>query len=146
MLPKDELLGAMVAVAIYSLCILLFTARILARPAWAHWLGAGLLLALGPLAYLAIRAPQWNRPPLFYVQVGLMISFLIVEFVLDYWLRVDFRQTRWAVISYVTLFFGATGGMLGVASLAGGGWGITAVALFLVMALLAFLQRAVTGT
>ena len=74
-----------------------------------------------------------------------MIRYLVVEFVLDYWLRVDFRGTRWAVICYVTLFFGGTGGMIGVATLAGGSWGIAAVVLFLLMALVAFVQHAVTG-
>jgi hypothetical protein len=49
------------------------------------------------------------------------------------------------VIGYVTFFFAATGGMIGVASLASAGWAIAAVILFLVMAVLAFVQRAVTG-
>ena len=49
------------------------------------------------------------------------------------------------VITYVTLFFAGTGGMLGVAENAGRAWTIPAVILFLVMAVLAFVQRAVTG-
>jgi len=46
------------------------------------------------------------------------------------------------VISYVTFFFAAAGGMIGVANLAGSGWAIAAVILFLIMAVLAFVQRA----
>jgi hypothetical protein len=49
------------------------------------------------------------------------------------------------VISYVVLFFAGTGGMLGVARNAGRGWSILGIILFLIMAILAFVQRAVTG-
>jgi hypothetical protein len=49
------------------------------------------------------------------------------------------------VISYVVLFFAGTGGMLGVARYAGRGWSISAIILFLIMAVLTFVQRAVTG-
>ena len=68
-----------------------------------------------------------------------------MEFLLDYALKIEFRQTQWMVISYVVLYFAGTGGMLGVASNAGRGWTISAVILFLVTAVLAFVQRAATG-
>ena len=68
-----------------------------------------------------------------------------MEFLLDYALKIEFRQTRWMVISYVVLYFARTGGMLGVAANAGRGWTISAVILFLVTAVLAFVQRSVTG-
>jgi len=144
-LIRDEWLGAMVAVLIMTLCILVFVSRLAGRPAAEHRLGIALLLTALPLFYLLFRAPRFQRPPLFYVQIGLMLLYLAVEFVLDYWLRIDFRTTRWAVISYVTLFFAGTGGMIGVASLAGRGWSITSVSLFLLMAVLAFVQRRITG-
>ncbi len=64
---------------------------------------------------------------------------------LDYILKFDFRQINWIVISYIVLFFAGTGGMLGVAANAGRGWTIAAGILFLIMAILAFVQRAVTG-
>ena len=74
-----------------------------------------------------------------------MLVWLIVESLLDYILKIDFRNVGWMVISYVVLFFAGTGGMLGVAANAGRGWTILAAILFLVMAALAFIQRAVTG-
>ncbi len=74
-----------------------------------------------------------------------MLVWILVEFLLDYALKIEFRQTQWMVISYVVLYFAGTGGMLGVASNAGRGWTISAVILFLVTAVLAFVQRAVTG-
>ncbi len=43
------------------------------------------------------------------------------------------------------LFFAGTGGMLGVAALAGRGWLAAAGILFLVTAVLTFVQRGVTG-
>ena len=55
------------------------------------------------------------------------------------------EPNRWMVISYVVLFFAGTGGLLGVASNAGRGWSISAIILFLIMAVLTFVQRAVTG-
>jgi len=48
-------------------------------------------------------------------------------------------------ISHVVLFFAGGGGMLGVAANAGRGWSIAAIILFLIMAGLAFVQRAVSG-
>jgi hypothetical protein len=50
------------------------------------------------------------------------------------------------LISFVVLFFAGSGGMLGVAAHAGREWSILAIVLFLIMAVLAFVQRAVTGT
>jgi hypothetical protein len=60
-------------------------------------------------------------------------------------LKVDFRNIRWIVISYVVLFFAGTGGLLGVARNAGRGWSISAIILFLIMAVLTVVQRSITG-
>jgi len=60
-------------------------------------------------------APQLQRPTLYYIQIGCMLAWLVVEALLDYILKFDFRQVRWMVISYVVLFFAGAGGMLGVA-------------------------------
>jgi hypothetical protein len=49
------------------------------------------------------------------------------------------------VISFVVLYFAGMGGMIGIAALAGTGWTISAITLFLLAAVLAFVQRAVTG-
>jgi hypothetical protein len=82
---------------------------------------------------------------LYYIQIACMLAWLVLEALLDYILKVDFRQVRWIVISYVVLFFAGTGGMLGVASNAGRGWSVSAILLFLIMAVLTFVQRAITG-
>ncbi len=74
-----------------------------------------------------------------------MIAFIIVEFLLDWYPKIDFRNNLMIVVPYVMLFFGATGGMIGVASLAGKRWAVVTIASFLIMAVLAFIQRQVTG-
>ena len=133
------------AIAFFVSAILVFVFRLLGRPHHGHWIGyVEFFLAL-PLGFLLLKAPQLGRPVLYYVQIGLMLAWLLVELCLDYVLKIDFRQTRWMVISYVVLFFAGSGGMLGVAANAGRGWTISAVILFLIMAALAFVQRAVTG-
>ena len=74
-----------------------------------------------------------------------MLAWLIVEALLDYILKINFRNTNWMVISYVVLFFAGSGGLLGMAANASRNWRIPAIILFLVMAVLTFVQRNVTG-
>jgi hypothetical protein len=145
MLERTNLLGALVAVVFYVCVILVFILRLLGNPQHVTWIGLVWLLLILPLGYLLLVAQQFQRPVLYYVQIGLMILFLIAELLLDYVLKIDFRSVRWMVIGYVVLFFAGGGGMIGVAAEAGRGWTIAAVVLFLVMGVLAFVQRAVTG-
>jgi hypothetical protein len=140
-----NLLGAIVTVAIYVSAILVFIFRLLGKSRFEHWIGYIEFLLAIPLVYLLVEAPQLERPALYYIQIGLMLAWLLVEALLDYILKINFRKVRWMVISYIVLFFAGTGGMLGVAANAGRGWTIAAGILFIVMAVLAFVQRAVTG-
>jgi hypothetical protein len=145
MLVRANLAGALAAVAMYALCITVFVCRLAGQPQAGHAAGWVQFALVVPLAVLLAAAPALERHWLYYLQVGLMLAFLVVEFVLDYALKADFRGTRAAVIPYVMLFFAGTGGMIGVAALAGRSWSIAAGILFLVMAVLAFVQRGVTG-
>jgi len=145
MSEKTNLLGAVVAVAFYVSAILVFIFRLVGKPQYGHWTGYFEFLLAIPMIFLLLTARALERPALYYVQIGCMLAWLAVEALLDYVLHVDFRNVRWMVISYVVLFFAGTGGMLGVAANAGRGWAILAIVLFLVMAILTFVQRAVTG-
>ncbi len=145
MLEKTNLLGAIVTVAFYISAILVFIFRLLGKPQYGHWIGYFELLLAIPMIFLLLKAPQLERPVLYYIQICCMLAWLIVEALLDYILKVDFRNVRWMVIGYVVLFFAGTGGMLGVASNTGRGWSIPAIILFLIMAVLTFVQRAITG-
>ncbi len=145
MLERTNLVGAVTAIAFFVSAILVFTFRLLGRPQYGHWIGNFEFLLAIPLIYLLVKAPQLERPILYYIQIGCMLGWLLVEALLDYILKVDFRQVRWMVIGYVVLFFAGAGGLLGVATNAGRSWSIAAIVLFLVMAILTFVQRAVTG-
>jgi len=145
MLEKTNLLGAIVAVAFYVSAILVFIFRLLGKPQIGHWIGYFEFLLAIPLVFLLLQAPQLERPALYYVQIACMLGWLVVEALLDYILNIDFRHVRWIVISYVVLFFAGSGGMLGVAANAGRAWSISAIILFVVMTVLTFVQRAVTG-
>ncbi len=145
MLEKMNLLVAIVAIAFYVSSILVFAFRFLGKPQVGHWIGYFEFLLAIPMIFLLLKAPQLERPALYYIQIGCMLAWLVLEALLDYILKIDFRNVRWMVISYVVLFFAGSGGMLGVATTAGRVWSISAIILFLIMAVLTFVQRAVTG-
>jgi len=145
MLEKTNLLGAVTAIAFLVSAILVFAFRLLGKPQYGHWIGYFEFLLAIPLVFLLVKAPQLGRPALYYIQIGCMLAWLVLEALLDYILKVDFRQVRWMVIGYVVLFFAGTGGLLGVATNAGRSWSFAAIVLFLVMAALTFIQRAITG-
>jgi len=139
-----NLLGAIVAHIIFISSILTFGARILFKVHPGHWVGIPLLLMAFPLIYLLLRAHEVNRPFLYYLQLGIMLTWIILLYLVDFVFKVDFRQTRWMVIAFVMLYFAGIGGMVGVSALAGRGWMISAVILFLISAVLAFVQHNVT--
>lgn len=142
---KLNLVGAITAQVIFISSIITFLSRMIFKISPGHWVGTPILLMAFPLIYLLVKAPESGRPVLYYIQIGFMLFWLIVLFLVDYVLRYDFRQTQWMVISYVMLYFAGAGGMIGIASLAGRTWTISSVILFLIAAILAFVQRAVTG-
>jgi hypothetical protein len=145
MLQQTNILGAVVAIAFYISAILVFISRLLGKPQYGHAIGWFEFLLAIPLIYLLLKAPQIHRPALYYIQIGCILAWLILEALLDYLLKIDFRHIRWMVISYVVLFFAGAGGLLGLAANAGRGWSIPAICLFFIMAILTFIQRAVTG-
>ena len=145
MLERTNLIGAITAIAFFISASLVFIFRLLDKPQWGHWIGYFEFLLAIPLVYLLIQAPKLERVLLYYIQIGCMLAWLVLEALLDYILKVDFRQTRWILISYVVLFFAGTGGLLGVAANAEKSWSMPAIILFLIMAVLTFVQRAVTG-
>lgn len=140
-----NLMGAIVAHIIFISSVITFSGRLIFRLQPGHWIGIPILLMVFPLSYLLVKAPASNRPGLYYVQVGLMLAWLLLLFLVDYVFRMEFRQTRWMVITFVVLYFAGMGGMIGVAAQAGRGWAISATILFLIAGLLAFVQRGVTG-
>ena len=145
MLEWMNLLGAIIPVTVYVLSIITFASRLAFKIPPGHWSGIPMLLMTIPLAYLLVKAPQFQRAFLYCIQVGLMILWIVILFLLDYVTKIEFRQIQWMVITFVVLYFAGAGGLLGVASEAGRTWTIAAIILSLVSAVLAFVQRAVTG-
>ncbi len=140
-----KLIGALTAVAFLLSASLVFAFRLAHRPDWGRMLGWFEFALVVPLIYLLIKAPGEDRAFLYYIQIGAILVWLAVEFLLDYVYKLNFREIRWAVIAYVTLFFAGAGGLVGIASSAGRPWNWISIALFLITAVLAFVQRRVTG-
>jgi hypothetical protein len=145
MQEKLDLVGAITAHVIFISSIITFASRMIFDLEPGHWVGTPILLMAFPLAYLLIRAPEFDRPLLYYIQIGIMLVWLVVLFLVDYVFEYDFRQTQWMVISFVVLAYAGIGGMIGIAAQAGRAWTISATVLFFIAAVLGFVQRAVTG-
>jgi hypothetical protein len=140
-----NLVGAVTGLAYLASCILLFLLRIAGVAGADRAVGFFQAAFMVPLVLLLVTGPGLDRPPLFYVQAGLLLGFVAFELVVDTILKIDFRSNRQAVIAYVVFFFAATGGSLGIIGLAGAPWLFAGIAAFLASAGLAFAQRALTG-
>ena len=127
------------------LIIAMFTARILGWLEIGRWTGIISSLVIIPLIYLFVIGLKTDRPKIYFVWLALMLLFLLFELIVDDILQVDFRSVNWAVIPYVMFFFAATGGMIGVAMQAGKLWTRLTYIMFLIMAIMAFVQRGITG-
>jgi len=132
---KDSinLIGSVIANINNILLIAIFVARIYQYPKIEYWLGVLFILSIIPLILIFLKSFEFNRAGLYYVQLILMMSFIILELLLDYLLKIDFRQNRAFVIPYLTLFYASLGGMIGVASQSGKQWTIITVITFLLM-------------
>ncbi|MCJ7515186.1 MAG: hypothetical protein MUO89_04330 [Dehalococcoidia bacterium] len=140
-----DLVGAITANVYMLLIIAMFAARILGWLEIGRWVGIASSLVLIPLIYLFIVGFKTDRHIIYFVWLTLMILFALFELIVDDILRVDFRSVQRAVVPYVMFFFAATGGMIGVAAQAGTPWSIVTSVVFLIMAVLAFVQRGITG-
>jgi len=140
-----DLLAAWVTQVILVLSIMTFVARLRGKPELGRRLGVALLLTALPLCYLLVQSPRYQRHLWYNIQIGLMLVWLAVALVVDYVLKLEFRQNRRKVMTYVGLQFAGTVQMIGVASLAGTFWLVSSCVLFSIMAVLAFVQRAKTG-
>lgn len=144
-MERHDLISVITAVVFFICAILVFLARLAGKPGLGKTLGAFQFLLIFPLLWLLFNAPGNGRGLLHIIQIAVVLLWLVVEFSLDYAFKVEFRQIRRIVIPYVMLFFAAAGGMVGLASNAGKAWSLVAIIFFFVTAILAFLQRRLTG-
>ena len=143
--PVADLIGAITANVYMLLIIAVFVARILGLLEISRWIGFTSSLVIFPLLCLFIVGLRTSRRKIYFAWLALMILFVLFELIIDQILRVDLRSQQSSVIPYVMFFFAATGGMIGVASQAGKTWAITTVIIFLIMAVMSFVQRGITG-
>lgn len=140
-----NLLGGVVAMLAMILANAVFVFRLLERPRAEYIAGELLIGLIIPLLYLLVSSFRLKRPGIYLAWVGLMVLFLVVELVVDYAFQLPFRDVPWQAIAYVMLFFAALGGMIGLAGTAGKQWVIPAMVGFWVTAVMAFVQRQITG-
>ena len=145
MAKTANLVGAITANVYMLLIIVVFTVRIFGWLEIGRWIGIASSLVLFPLIYLFVIGLRTDRFKIYFVWLVLMILLCLFELTVDDILRVDFRSVQWAVIPYVMFFSAATGGMIGVANQAGKRWTRLTCVIFLIMAVLAFIQRGITG-
>ena len=143
--PVADLVGAITANIYMLLIIAVFIARILGSLEISRWIGFTSSLVLFPLLYLFVVGLRTGRRKIYFAWLVLMILFVLFELIVDQILRIDLRSQQSSVVPYVMFFFAATGGMIGVASQAGKAWTITTVIIFLILAVMSFVQRGITG-
>lgn len=141
-----NLLGSVIANTNNILLIFLFLARIYKYPKVEYWLGVVFLLSIVPLTYMLIKAVESKRAIIYFVQLSLMIGFIVVEFLLDYLLKLDFRQNQNYVIPFLILFYASLGGMIGIASHSGKQWTVITVITFLLMTIISLIMHFKTNT
>jgi len=144
-LHRVNRVGGVVSLIALTLCILIFVFRLGGFPEIESLLGILFLVCGVPFLYMLFLARTHQRPIIFYIQISAILLFILMELSLDYLFKIDFRNINWMTITYVIFFFAGTGGLIGIASLAGKSWGKAAIVLFLIMTVLAFWQRAKTG-
>ncbi len=87
-------LGAIITIIFYVSAILVFAFRLLDQPQVGYIIGIFELCLAIPTIYLLINGPKYNRPHLYYIQIGLLLVWMLVELLLDYMYKYDFRSVR----------------------------------------------------
>jgi energy-coupling factor transporter transmembrane protein EcfT len=131
---KFDLAVVVIANLLNLILTLIFLNRVFGRTEWEHWLGYGTLIMILPLTIIAVANLNEKRNWAFWVLPLVMVAYLVVEFVLDYWLKFNYRQTAW-LGPYLLVYYVALFAMIGYAFLAGKTYGfITLITYFINLA------------
>lgn len=141
LIEQSNKIGAGTAITFFSSAILVFTAKLEGWFQIYYWSAIAEFSLIIPLVFLVITASRQSRPILYYIQIELMLAWLVLELILNYILNIDIKQHGWAAVGYVLLFFAGSAGMISICFRAGKKWGIASVILFIAMCVLVFLQR-----
>jgi len=74
-----DILGAITAIVFYVSAIMVFIFRLEGKPQVGYFIGIFEFCLAVPMIYLLIKAPENNRPGLYYVQISLMLIWLVFE-------------------------------------------------------------------
>ncbi len=140
-IEKADVLGSALALFILTICSLIFIFRIFRQHKIEYLLGIVFLLTALPLTYLLLTAYHFQRTIIYFVQIAVILVFIMLELFLDYLLKIDFRNIPWMRNIYVTIFFAGTGGMIGIASQSGIIFTSVSIIIFFIMTFLAFYQH-----
>jgi hypothetical protein len=134
LVQKIDLVVVVIANLMNIIFSLIFLNRVFGCAEWEHGLGYGTLIMIFPLTFIALANLASGRGWAFWILPLVMAAFLVVEFVLDYWLQFNFRQTAW-LGPYLLLYYLALFAMIGYAFLAGKPYGyITLITYFINLA------------
>ena len=114
-LPVD-LLVVGIANLMNLLLIGMFLARGFGRPRTGRTFGTGVVVLAVPLAAAALWNAGTGRPWWTVALPAVMVAYCVVEFLLDYIYRVDFRHSRW-LGPYLGLYYAGLIALIGYAFL-----------------------------
>ncbi len=98
------------------LVALVFVARARKRELLEWWLGLFVVLMGAPVLLAALWNLSRGREAWTVYLPGILIAYLVAEFVLDYWLKISFRSNV-LLWPYIVLFYAGQIAMISYASL-----------------------------
>jgi hypothetical protein len=107
----------------------MFLARAGGRTQLGHDLGSAALLLAVPLAGAVALNILWRRDGWLVLLPGLVVLYCVVEFALDYLLKIDFRSTS-LLWPYLALYYISLMGMIGYAFIVGKPFGFATLATY----------------
>lgn len=96
----------------------IFLNRVFGQQRWEKLLGYGTVIMAVPLAVIAVLNLANGRSWAFWVLPLMMVIYLVIEFLLDYVLKLNFRQTA-LLGPYLLTYYLALFAMIGYTFLAG---------------------------
>ena len=135
-----DLTFAVTAAAFNLLIAGIFIAQKCGRPRLVRFFGTLVLAAAIPFGIVFIHYLGDNRPNWVLVYFGFIFLYLLVELLLDFIFKVEFRKKLSLHIPYIILEYIALFGLIGIAFQINQGWGmIVSITFWLLLASLIYL-------
>ena len=135
-----DLIFVLSAVAFNLLIAAIFIAQKLGREKLVRTFGVLWLCLLVPLTVVFVSYRRAGREPWILVSLGFVFLYMLVELLLDYVFKVDFRSKPITNVPYILLEYVALFSLIGIAFELGQIWGtVVAVCFWILMGSLAYL-------